>query len=143
MKRKAQSAKTTQKRIEFAGVSLGPLELISLIYCPLLSARLPARFLRALLLRGAVLWLFARIMAIAILASAELSDDGGPLVPLWTLVASSTLLLVDLHRRKELSLLHNLGVATHQAVVIGTLPAVILEAFVLIGRGLFVWLIGK
>jgi hypothetical protein len=48
---------------------------------------------------------------------------------------SSTLLLVDLHRRKELALLHNLGIVTSQAVVVGTVPAIIMEALLLpIGR---------
>jgi hypothetical protein len=83
----------------------------------------------------------ARILAIATLAWAE--SIGGAstirtpegdvvLLPLWTLLVSPTLLLVDLRRRKELLLLHNLGVATSQAVFTGTLPAVILEALVLL-----------
>lgn len=136
MERKAKSVNCTQKRIDIAGVPLGSLELISTPYRPLLlSTRLPARFRRALLIRGATIWLLARIMAMGMLAWAEIPDAGGALVPLWTLVASSTLLLVDLHRRKELLLLHNLGVASSQAVFMGTLPAVILEALVLmIGR---------
>ena len=80
-------------------------------------------------------------MAIATLAWAE--SIGGAatirtpegdvvLLPLWTLLVSPTLLLFDLHRRKELSLLHNLGVATSQAVFTGTMPAVILESLVLL-----------
>jgi hypothetical protein len=61
-------------------------------------------------------------------------DVGGSLVPLWTLAASSSLVSVDLLRRKELSLLFNLGVATHQAVFVGALPAVFFEAMLLMLR---------
>ena len=146
MERKAQSVNCTQKRIDVARVPLGSLELISTPsrYPLLLSTRLPARFGRALLIRGATIWLLARILAIATLAWAESiggasttrSPEGDVvLLPLWTLLVSPMLVLFDLRRRKELTLLHNLGVATGQAVLIGTLPAVILEALVLlIGR---------
>jgi hypothetical protein len=41
------------------------------------------------------------------LAAAAVSEGGGVLVPLWTIAVSPALLLVDLHRRKELALLHN------------------------------------
>ena len=69
------------------------------------------------------------------LAAAAVSEGGGVLVPLWTIAVSSTLLLVDLHRRKEFALLHNLGIVTSQAVVVGTVPAIIMEALLLpIGR---------
>lgn len=103
-------------------------------------AQLPPRYARALLIRGAVVWLLARIAAIATLAWAEsiggaattrTAEGDVVLLPLWTLLVSPMLLLFDLRRRKELMLLQNLGVATSQAVIIGTLPAVVLESLVL------------
>lgn len=87
-----------------------------------------------------ILWLFARLTVIAVLAAAAtsyggaaspMSEGASALLPLWTPIASSSLLLIDLRRRKELSLLHNLGVATSQAVAVGTMPAIMLEALLL------------
>ena len=50
-----------------------------------------------------------------------------PLLPVWVIFMTATLALVDLHRRREVALLHNLGIPTSQAVVIATLPAMALE----------------
>ncbi len=72
-------------------------------------------------------------MAMIAWAAGAGYDVGGSLVPLWTLAAAPSLVFVDLRRRKELSLLFNLGVATNQAVFVGTLPAVFLEALLLLG----------
>jgi hypothetical protein len=41
---------------------------------------------------------------------------------------TASLTLVDLHRRKELALLHNLGITTSITVVVATLPAIAVEA---------------
>ena len=87
---------------------------------------IPARLFRTLLLRGATLWFFARITAKAMLT--VVSDAAGPLIPAWAIVMTAALTLVDLHRRKEVSLLNNLGIATLPAVIVATLPAILMEA---------------
>lgn len=48
----------------------------------------------------------------------------------WIVVITASLTLVDLHRRRELALLHNLGISTSQAVMIAALPAIVLEVLV-------------
>lgn len=40
---------------------------------------------------------------------------------------TASLTLVDLHRRKELALLHNLGIPTIQTLVVATVPSIIFE----------------
>jgi hypothetical protein len=87
---------------------------------------IPPRLLRALLIRGAILWALARVSVIVVFAMAEISPI--QLLAFWSVLATSALLLVDLNRRKELILLHNLGITTLSAVLIGSLPAVVLEA---------------
>ena len=105
----------------------------------LLILRLPKRFLRTLLLRGVVLWFLARIMALVVIAWAadvsgvDLSDMSAPL-PAWTLPACAALVFVDLRRRKEVVLLHNLGVTTANAVAFGTIPSVLIEATIVLVR---------
>ena len=89
-------------------------------------ATLPPRLLRTILLRGATLWLLARLTGMAVLAAV--SDPRSPLLPAWVLVMTGSLTLVDLHRRKELALFHNLGITTSTAVVVATLPAIAVEA---------------
>jgi len=91
---------------------------------------MPSVLVRALILRGAALWFFARVMAIAVLSSAGVAG-GGVVLPVWTLAVSASLVHVDLHRRKELMLLNNIGVATGNAVIIGSLPALLFEAVLL------------
>lgn len=88
-------------------------------------ATLPPRLLRTLLIRGTTLWLLARLMGMAVLTAV--SDAASPLLPAWAVVMTATLLLVDLHRRKELQLLHNLGISTSSAVAVATAPAIVLE----------------
>jgi hypothetical protein len=95
--------------------------------------RIPPLLLRTLILRGLVLWFLARVMAIVVLAWADISG-GSPLQPVWTLAVAASLVLADLHRRKELLLLHNLGVATAPAIVIGTIPAFLFESALLLWR---------
>ena len=92
--------------------------------------RLPRALVRALILRGAALWLFARLMAIAVLSSAGV-DSRGVVLPVWTLAVSASLVHLDLHRRKELMLLNNIGVATGSAVFVGSWPAFLFEAVLL------------
>jgi len=53
-------------------------------------------------------------------------------IPGWVLIMSALLVLVDLHRRKELSLLHNLGVTTGTAVFAGSIPAAVMETLLLL-----------
>jgi hypothetical protein len=73
--------------------------------------------------------LLARLTAIAVLG---ISDGGegaaSAILPLWAIVVSACLAYVDLRRRQELALLHNLGVTTVGAIGIGVIPAVLLEA---------------
>ena len=78
------------------------------------------------------MWLFARFMAAAVIAAAKDQglDVGQALVPVWVLLASPALVLIDLHRRKEIALLHNLGVNTRFAVAVGSVPAFVLEVMV-------------
>lgn len=87
-------------------------------------ATLPPRLLRTFLWRGVTLWLLARITGMAMLAATESS---APVLPVWVVVMTATLTLVDLHRRRELTLLHNLGIATPHVVILATLPAVVAE----------------
>jgi hypothetical protein len=112
------------KRIGGTSVALGPLTLRDQ---PLfnLTATVPSGLLRTLLLRGAVLWLLARLMGRAILAAG--GQSAAPLLPAWVVVITASLTLVDLNRRKELALIHNLGVTTSHAVIMATLPAMALE----------------
>jgi hypothetical protein len=95
-------------------------------------SRLPSLILKALLIRGSAVWLFARIMAAAVIAAAKAQglDVGDALVPVWVLLTSPALVLLDLQRRKEITLLHNLGVTTRFAVAVGTVPTLLYEAVV-------------
>lgn len=114
-------------------VSLGPLSpeprrlRIQLL-------RLPTRLLQTLLVRGAAFWLLSRLVVKAILAAAKstyaapvVDDTGLTVLPVWVIVVTATLVFVDIRRRRELSLLHNLGVTTSHAVLAGTAPAAAME----------------
>lgn len=78
------------------------------------------------------MWLFARFVAVAVISAAKAQgfDTGDALIPVWVLLISPALVLIDLQRRKEIALLHNLGVTTRFAVAIGCVPSVLLEAVV-------------
>ena len=91
---------------------------------------MPRVLTRALILRGAALWFFARVMAIAVLSSAGVAG-GGVVLPVWTIAVSASLVHVDLYRRKELMLLNNIGVTTAHAVFVGSVPALVFEAVLL------------
>jgi hypothetical protein len=66
-------------------------------------------------------------MGMVALAASGPGRASALLVPLWSVTMCSALLLVDLHRRKELVLLHNLGLPTGLAVSIGVFPSLVLE----------------
>ena len=102
------------------------LEILPL---PTLALRLPTRLLRAVLLRGTASWLFARFAAVVVISLAKEQglDVGAALTPLWALLITPGVVLVDLQRRKEIALLHNLGVTTRFAVAVGTVPALLIE----------------
>jgi hypothetical protein len=95
--------------------------------------RIPSRYLKTLQLRGALTWLFARLSGMAMIAAAKDAGfpvDWEPLGPLWTVAASASLVLIDLHRRHEIRLLHNIGVTTRSAVAVACLPSVLFESLV-------------
>ena len=106
------------------------------------AARIPAPFLGQLLLRGIILWLLARLSVLAVAALA--TDAGisgaqeaiapGWILSFWAVVITAALVLVDLQRRKELMLLHNLGVTTSHPVLIGMIPALTIEIFLSVLR---------
>lgn len=79
-----------------------------------------------MLLRGTALWLLARLMGKAVLAAGAVSV--APLLSPWVVLMTASLTLVDLHRRRELALLHNLGITTTRVVVTATIPALVLES---------------
>ena len=86
--------------------------------------RIPLSYLQHLLLRGSILWLLARLSAAAVVGGTA---DFGLMLSFWAVAITTALVLVDLHRRREVMLLNNLGVTTQQAIVVSTIPAVILE----------------
>ena len=61
--------------------------------------------------------------------SASFGGDGSSaLLPYWVVVLAPAIVLLDLQRRKEIALLHNLGVTTRFAVAVGSVPTVLFEA---------------
>ena len=113
-------------------------------HTPAVSAtRIPGRYARILLLRGLALWLFARLMVMVVYAfmatsyrdTADLFTQPNPLVmATWTMALSAALVRIDLYRRHEVSLLNNLGVVTVHVVVLGTMPAALMETTLLLLR---------
>ena len=94
-----------------------------------MRVRFPSVFLRQLLIRGAILWLLVRLMAVALLRASRQAAEGA--VPIWIVAMAASLVLVDLHRRKEIMLLQNLGITTASVVGMATLPAVAFEVALL------------
>jgi hypothetical protein len=96
--------------------------------------RIPPGFLRQLLLRGLAVWMLARLVALLVvevmraMAGDKAMLEGVAAHPGSMVVVAAALMLVDLHRRKELMLLNNLGVATSHAVFVGSIPALLFEA---------------
>ena len=86
------------------------------------------------MIRGTAVWLFARVMAAVVIGAAKAQgfEVGDELVPLWVVLTSPALVLLDLQRRKEITLLHNLGVNTRFAAAVGSIPPFLLEAVVAI-----------
>ena len=100
--------------------------------------RIPARYLGTLLIRGTVIWVLSRLMVVAVylfigagLADRETVDaftQGSPaILAVWTPALAMVLIVFDLHRRHEVMLLNNLGVVTAHAVLLGTVPSVVME----------------
>jgi len=99
--------------------------------------RIPVRFSRTLLIRGMAIWALSRLMVQAlymVIASnsgnetAAAYTNGNPIILAgWTLVLAASLVRIDLHRRHEVALLNNLGVVTSHAILLGTVPAVVME----------------
>lgn len=108
--------------------------------------RIPFHYSRVLLLRGLAVWLLARVGVEAlyrfIAASAGRDSEmaaalthGSPVIlAAWTVVLSAILIRFDLYRRHEVTLLNNLGVLTSHVVLLGTVPAVVMETAVTILR---------
>lgn len=103
------------------------------------GTRLPARYSQALLIRGLAVWILARLAVVALYTFIAASAGGSPevaaftngspgILAAWTVVLSAALVRLDLSRRHEVSLLNNLGVLTAHAIILGTLPAVVMEA---------------
>jgi hypothetical protein len=98
------------------------------------ASRVPSKYLQTLLLRGAALWLFARLIAVAVVAASAAMggkewaiDSNSALLPIWIVLLSPLLVLFDLHRRREVTLLNNLGVTPRFLVVVGAAPPVMFE----------------
>ena len=108
------------------------------------ATRIPVRYVRSLLLRGVAIWALARVFAkalyVAIAASADRETaaafiNGSPLILTgWTLVLSAAIVRIDFSRRHEVVLLNNLGVIIWHAMLVGTLPAVVMETVLAIVR---------
>ena len=83
------------------------------------------------------IWILARLSVQAlylVIASSADRDtaaaftNGSPIIiAAWTVVLSAALVRLDLYRRHEIALLNNLGVLTAHVIVLGTLPAVVME----------------
>ena len=84
------------------------------------------------MLRGTAAWLFSRVIAVWTISAAKAQgfDVGDELLPLWVIALSPAIVWLDLHRRKEITLLHNLGVTTRYAVAVGSVPSLLLEGVV-------------
>jgi len=99
------------------------------------TVRMPAPFLARLLFRGIILWVLARLSVLALAAvareagisGADQATAPGGILSFWAVVITAALVLVDLKRRKELMLLHNLGVITLHPVLVGMVPALTIE----------------
>jgi hypothetical protein len=63
----------------------------------------------------------------AVLMSAG-ATAGAILLPAWVTVMTASLTLIDLHRRHEITMLHNLGLTTSRVVLVSALPAIVGEA---------------
>ena len=106
--------------------------------------RIPGRYTRTVLLRGVFLWAAARVgvyVSVAFISSMAMSDMVGsrdlltganPIVSAWTMALSATLMLIDVYRRHEVMLLNNLGVATASVVMLGAVPAIVIEASLMV-----------
>ena len=92
-----------------------------------IHALFPARLLRTFLLRGICFWFLARLMGMAVLGGST-NESSGLLLSIWVVVMTASVTLIDLHRRREVALLHNLGITITGTVGVAAFPAVIIEA---------------
>jgi hypothetical protein len=95
--------------------------------------RIPTGLLVALLKRGVAIWIASRLIAMSVfsMAAAAGGHDFSPMglvINIWTVVMSTSLVLLDVHRRKELMLLNNLGIRLFVVALVGTIPAAIGES---------------
>jgi len=93
-----------------------------------LTGRLPVPLLRAFLIRGIVLWLLSRVMGKVVFAMANMTPSGDLLFPAWIVVMAGCLMVADLHRRKELMLLYNLGIPAWRAAAVAMIPGLVMES---------------
>ncbi|HSA56369.1 MAG TPA: hypothetical protein VLE53_11750 [Gemmatimonadaceae bacterium] len=104
---------------------------------------LPHPILRRLLLRrGLVLWVLARLALLAVVLFSALSGGSPSIVPLTLAMPQMLPLLallvwIDLHRRREVTLIGNLGQSQGAAVLIACLPGVAGEVVALTAAALF------
>lgn len=88
---------------------------------------------RTFLLRGASIWLGARLMATAAIAFAGMDPLRlTPMTVLTVVLAASLLGLADIHRRHERAFLANLGVSRTMLVIFLAGPAVAGEIVLLV-----------
>lgn len=94
---------------------------------------LPHPILRRLLVRrGFVLWVLARLLLIAVILGARaLAGRGAALPSAWELLAAPQVLpfmallaWIDLHRRREVLLIGNLGHSQGTAILVACAPAI-------------------
>ncbi len=66
--------------------------------------------------------------------AAALTNGSPIILAVWTLVLSAALMRLDLYRRHEVALMNNLGVLTSHVVLVGTLPAIVMESVMVMLR---------
>ena len=79
--------------------------------------------------------LYQLVAASADTVTAAAFTQSNPLILAgWSLVLSAALVRLDLSRRHEVAMLNNLGVVTSHAVILGTVPAIVMETTVAVLR---------
>jgi hypothetical protein len=97
--------------------------------------------LRALLLRGAVLWLLARGLLATMIATAQLLGAPsppflGPLATVWVVVVATNLAYVDILRRRERTWFGNLGVSLRIPVTFLVVPSLGMELVIVVAMAM-------
>ena len=110
------------------------------------ATRIPVRYVRALLMRGLAVWILSRLGVEALYrfiadsagrdseVAAALTNGSPMILAAWTLVLSATLMRLDLYRRQEVALMHNLGIVTSNLILVGVVPAIVMESAMVILR---------